>query len=196
MDYQQIPVRRQRPVRTREGVPVITFTPPRTCNPVPSPQSQKPLPPQGQNGHCGGEQESRTDFQFVAHVGSLNREGVASTRKATTEKKRYTVNRFRACAASVPLQSLTVAAELSVASTAPEMASMLESLEMGVERQRTTRRSRATVEGMCLLLVTSFGVCLLTNKNLLSVFRCPYRALESQSVEETPQRTRSRSRGE
>ena len=196
MDYQQIPVRRQRPVRTREGVPVITFTPPRTCNPVPSPQSQKPSPPQGQNGHCGGEQESWTDFQFVAHVGSLNREGVASTRKATTEKKRYTVNRFRACAASVPLQSLTVAAELSVASTAPEMASMLESLEMGVERQRTTRRSRATVEGMCLLLVTSFGVCLLTNKTLLSVFRCPYRALESQSVEETPQRTRSRSRGE
>ena len=147
MDYQQIPVRRQRPVRTREGVPVITFTPPRTCNPVPSPQSQKPSPPQGQNGHCGGEQESWTDFQFVAHVGSLNREGVASTRKATTEKKRYTVNRFRACAASVPLQSLTVAAELSVASTAATD----KFCEMGVEHQWSTRACRATVEGTCLL---------------------------------------------
>ena len=149
MDYQQIPVRRQRPVRTREGVPVITFTPPRTCNPVPSPQSQEPLPLQGQNGHCGGKQATPVNFPFVSHIGSVNREGVASTRKATTKKKRYTVEKFRACAASVSLQSLTVASDLSVASAAATD----ESCEMGVDRQPSTRASRATVEGTCLLLV-------------------------------------------
>ena len=140
---------RKRPVINRDGVPSIVFTQPRTCNPVPSPQSQKPLPPQSQNSNCGGSQATWKNFPFVAHVGSLNREGVACTRKATTEKKDYTVNKFCACAASVSLQSLTVAVALSAASTAATD----KSCEMGVEHQRSTRTSRVTVEGTCLLLV-------------------------------------------
>ena len=162
---------RKRPVRTRDGVPLITFTQPRTCDPVPSPQSQEPLPLQGQNGHCGGKQATPVNFPFVSHIGSVNREGVASTRKATTKKKRYTVEKFRACAASVSLQSLTVASDLSMASaeatdesceklltvavalSAASTAATDKSCEMGVECQRSTRASRATVEGTCLLLV-------------------------------------------
>ena len=145
---------RKRPVRNRDGVPLITFTQPRTCNPVPSPQSQEPLPLQGQNGHCGGKQATPVNFPFVSHIGSVNREGVASTRKATTKKKRYTVDKFRASAASVSLQSLTVAEDLSVASAEATD----ESCEMGVDRQRSTRASRATVEGTCLLLVAILGL--------------------------------------
>ncbi len=138
---------RKRPVRNGDGVPAIVFTQPRTCNPVPSSQSQKPLPPQGQNSNCGGNQESWKNFPFIAHVGSLNREGVACTRKATTEKKGYTVDKFCACAASVLLQLLTIAVVLSVASNSATD----KSCEMDAERQRSTRTSRATVKGTCPL---------------------------------------------
>ncbi len=47
--------------------------------------------------------------------GVVNKEGVACTRKAKTEKKAYSVNSFRACAVNVSLQWLTVVCRLSEA---------------------------------------------------------------------------------
>lgn len=158
---------RKRPVRNSDGAPSIIFTQPRTGNPAPPPQRQSPLPPQGKNNHCGGKQVTSVDFAFVAHVGSVNKEGVACTRKAKTEKKGYSVDSFSACSVIVSLkQWLTVAAGLSDTSTRPATMSMHESCKTGAQSQQSVRRSRAPEEGTCLLLVVIEPLILTTETSL------------------------------
>ena len=157
MDNKQPFLTGTRPVKTKDGVPLICFTPPVTCNPVPAPDS-RPTLRQGQKGNRGRKQPAQTKFQFLQHVGSVDSEGVAKTRKATTEFQDYIVNTFRTCAVSVSLQWLTVAAEVSMPLVQSATASARGSREMGAERQPSSGKSRAAVEG------TYFG------GNLVSVF--------------------------
>ena len=62
---------------------MICFTPPVICNIVTAPESQQARP-MGQNGHCGGKQLTGKELKFFQHIGSVDREGVAKTRRART----------------------------------------------------------------------------------------------------------------
>ena len=121
---------------------VICFTPPVICNIVTAPDR-----PVVQNGHRGGKQPTGKELKIFQHIGSVDREGVAKTRKTKTENNGYSVNAFRASPASISLQWLTVIAEVALSPAGHEKMARHKSCE-------SNRRSWATVGGTYLFLVT------------------------------------------